>query len=192
MARKKISFLILFLSLNTFLSFSQKTDKQKTVLSKFSISTQGLFLSPHLQDGNIKTPGYEIESNSYIQGFNVELNYNFNQYFLLGFGTGIEKLTQPAMKYYPVYLKAMGNFFDRYNSCYIKFNFGTHLGEIDKTGFVFRSGIGYKVPIIKKVTSYFEFTYFYQNISKTYTNSGRIDNYYNLEGVGITIGIELN
>ena len=40
--------------------------------------------------------------------------------------------------------------------------------------------------------SNFEFSYSYQNIYKTFENSQRPENYYNIESIGLTIGIEFN
>jgi len=81
---------------------------------------------------------------------------------------------------------------DTKNSIYTKANFGIHLGDLDKSGFVFRGGLGYRLKVYKNILSNFELSYSYQNIYKSFENSQRPENYYNIESLGISIGIEIN
>jgi len=143
-------------------------------------------------NGSIYNTIYELEDNSFIYGFSGELNYYLSSNFGLGLGFGIENLNQPNITYYPLYINIIGVLDDTKNSIYTKANFGIHLGDLDKSGFVFRGGLGYRLKVYKNILSNFELSYSYQNIYKSFENSQRPENYYNIESLGISIGIEIN
>lgn len=159
-----------------------------------SLKAQTLVLLPY-DDGtnrDVYDTDYELEDNTFVFGLNVELNYYLNQNLGLGLGFGYEKINQPNFFYNPVYFNLIGVLNDTKDALYAKANFGTHLGNLDKSGFVFRAGLGYRLKVFKNILSNFEFTYSYQNIYKTFKNSERPENYYNIESIGLTIGIEFN
>ena len=159
-----------------------------------SLKAQTLVLLPYDDgtNGDVYDTSYELEDNTFVFGLNAELNYYFNQNLGLGVGFGYEKINQPNFFYYPVYINLIGVLNDTKDALYAKANFGTHLGDLDKSGFMFRGGLGYRLKVFKNILSNFEFTYSYQNIYKTFTNSERPENYYNIESIGLTIGIEFN
>ena len=159
-----------------------------------SFKTQTLVLFPYDDgtNGDIYETDFELEDNSFVYGFNAELNYYIDSNFGVGLGLGFEKLNQPNIIYYPLYLNIIGVLNDTKNAVYTKINFGIHLGDLDKSGFIFRGGLGYRLKVYKNILSNFELTYSYQNIYKSFKNSQRPENYYNIESIGITIGIEIN
>jgi len=159
-----------------------------------SFKTQTLVLFPYDDgtNGGVYNTDFEIENNTFIFGLNSEVNYYFSQNFGVGIGFGFEKINQPNFIYYPIYLNIISALNDTKNAIYAKVNFGTHLGNLDKSGFVFRGGLGYRLKVYKNILSNFELTYSYQNIYKSFKNSQRPENYYNIESVGITVGIEIN
>ena len=184
---------LLFLASSTIL-FAQKSKSEYLKDQGLSFKTQTLVLIPYDNGTNngVYDTEYELEYNTFIFGLNAELNYYFNQNLGVGIGFGYEKINQPNFFYYPIY----SNFFialnDTKDAMYLKFNFGTHIGNLEKSGFLFRGGFGYRLKVFKNIISNFEFSYSYQNIYKTFINSGRPENYYNIESIGLTLGIEFN
>ncbi|MGJ8745995.1 hypothetical protein [Polaribacter sp.] len=188
---KEWSFSIL-LSLLSFLVISQEKDisyRKKGL----SIKAQSLILIRY--DKNLFKDTYqtnfELKENSFLYGANGELNYFFNSHLATGFGFGYEKISQPNIIYIPAYINVLGYFSKKEKSLYSKLNLGVHLGNIDEKGFLFRFGLGVRLMLLKKVKSNIEFTYSFQNLNKTFENSNRPDNFYNLESIGLTLGIEI-
>tara|TARA_B110000091_G_C13740371_1_gene443061 strand:+ start:81 stop:662 length:582 start_codon:yes stop_codon:yes gene_type:complete len=185
--------IILVLSCTFFVN-AQEVEDEFFKDQGLSFKAQTLVLLPYDDgtNGDVYDTDYELEDNTFVFGLNAELNYYFNQNLGVGIGFGYEKINQPNFFYYPVYFNLIGVLNDNKDALYAKANFGTHLGDLDKSGFVFRGGLGYGLKVFKTILSNFEFTYSYQNIYKTFTNSERPENYYNIESIGITIGIEFN
>lgn len=183
---------ILILLCSTFVYGQIKSDeyfKEKGL----SLKVQSSFLYP-FDDGDRSRldSELELEGHSFIIGLNAELNYYFNQHFAAGLGVGYEKLNQPNLYYHPVYFNLSLFANETKESLYAKVNFGTHMGDLSQSGFLFRSGLGYRLKIYKNILSNFEFTYSFQNIYTSYTSFERPSNYYNIESLGISIGIEFN
>jgi hypothetical protein len=190
---KEWSFSISFLFIS-FILFSQDNDK---VLNKkgLSFKAQSLILSYYEKNDTNISPyqtDFELSNSTFLYGINTELNYYFSPYFATGLGFGVEQISQPNIVYMPLYINAIGLFNSGKKSLYSKLNFGIHLGDIDNLGFLFRFGLGGRFVVFKKIASNIEVTYSFQNIDKTFNNSNRPENYYNIESIGITIGIEIN
>ena len=134
---------------------------------------------------------FELKENSFLFGASGELNYYFNSYLATGLGFGYEKNSEPSIAYMPLYINFLGYFSEKEKSLYSKLNFGIHLGDVDRNGFLFRFGLGVRLKLFKKVKSNIEFAYSFQNLNKTFENSNKPDNYYNLESIGLTLGIEI-
>jgi len=177
------------------LGYSQQTKSNDFFKDKgLSLKAQTFILSPYNEEvGNsLYDTDFELEYKTIVYGANIEINYYLNPHFGLGIGIGYEMINQPHFEYYPLYLSLMGALNETKNSIYTKANIGVHLGDLDQSGFVFRGGLGYRLKVFENILSNFEFTYSYQNIYKSFENSERPENYYNLESVGLTIGIEIN
>lgn len=176
------------------LIFAQNNEDEYFKDQGLSLKAQTLVLLPYDDgtNGDVYDTDYELEDNTFVFGLNAELNYYFSQNLGVGIGFGYEKINQPNFFYYPVFINLIGVLNDTKDALYVKANFGTHLGDLDKSGFIFRGGLGYRLKVFKNILSNFEFTYSYQNIYKTFTNSERPENYYNIESIGLTIGIEFN
>ena len=172
--------------------FSQSDDEYAKEKG-FSINTQSIFLFPYGDNigGGIHKTLYDLEYDSRVYGVNTSVNYYFSPYLATGLGIGYEKLTQPEIVYYPIFLNLRSTLMDTKNTVTTGFNFGTHLGDVDQSGFLFRWTVGYRTKLFKKVLGYFEMIYSYQNIYNSYEDSGRIDNYYNVESIGLSISIEI-
>jgi len=187
------SMIIIFLISSSILAQSNKIEEDFKEQG-LSFKAQSIVLLPYNDgtNGNLYDTNYELENNSFIYGFNGELNYYLNPNFGLGIGLGYENLNQPNINYYPLYLNIISALDDIENTVYAKVNFGIHLGNLDKSGFLFRGGLGYRLKVYKNILSNFEFSYSYQKIYKSFKNSQRPENYYNVESIGLTIGIEIN
>ncbi len=142
-------------------------------------------------DGYFDTK-FEIERNTVVYGLNSTLTYFFTPYFGLGMGIGYEYINQPRFSYFPIYLNGIFAFNETKNSYYLRGNYGTFLGNLDKSGVFVRAGIGYRFILAKKLLLNFEILYSFQNMYKTFENSERPENYYNIEGIGIAIGVMFN
>lgn len=189
---KEWNFSIIFF-LISLLVFSQ--EKKTGVQEKgLSFKTQSLVLIRYnnTESKDIYQKDFELGENTFLYGINGEFNYYFNPHFAAGIGVGLEKISKPSIVYTPLYVNIIGVFNKTQKSLYSKLNFGVHLGNIDNTGFLFRFGLGAKVPFFKKIPLNIEFTYSFQNLNKTFVNSNRPDNFYNLESIGLSIGIEIN
>ena len=158
-----------------------------------NFSTQSLFLFPYGDEvgGGIQNTSYDLEFDSRVYGVNISINYYINPYMASGFGIGYEKLTQPEIVYYPIFLNLRSTLMDTKNTVTTGLNFGTHLGDIDQSGFLFRWTIGYRTKLFEKILGYFGMIYSCQNMYKSLVDSGRIDNYYNVESIGLSISIEI-
>jgi len=193
MVREWFFNIILVLSCSFFVN-AQEVEDEFFKDQGLSFKAQTLVLFPYDDgtNGDIYDTNYELENNTFIFGINTEINYYLNSNFGAGFGFGYEKINQPNFSYFPIYLNLIGVLNDTKDAIYVKVNFGSHLGDLDKSGFLFRGGLGYRLKVYKSILSNFEFSYSYQNIYKTFENSQRPENYYNIESIGLTIGIEFN
>ena len=135
---------------------------------------------------------FELNETSRIVGFQGEVNYFVSKYFAFGLGIGGEKLTQPEVKYYPAYTNFLAVFYNKKNSMYFKFNLGTHLGNLDKKGNFYRTGIGYRIRAYKNSIINIEGTYSNHFFYKKFQSSGRPVDAYSFDMLGITLGIEFN
>ena len=183
--------IVLIVICSIFANAQSAEDEFKEQGLSFKAQTLFLILSDDGTNGYFNTD-YELEDNTTIFGLNTELNYYFNQHMGVGIGFGYEKVNQPKFIYYPIYVNLLGILNNTKDALYVKANFGTHLGNLDKSGFLFRAGWGYRLKVHKNILSNFEFSYSFQNLYKTFRNSKRLENYYNIESIGLTIGIEFN
>lgn len=191
---KKIAYLIYIFCLVDF-CYSQQIKSNDLFKNKgVSLKAQTFILFPYNEEiGNsIHDTNFELEYNTIVYGASLEMNYYFNPHFGLGTGISLERINQPYFEYFPLYVSIFSALNESKNSIYTKANIGFHMGDVDKSGFVFRGGLGYRLKVFRNILSNFELTYSYQNIYKSFENSGRPENYYNLESIGLTIGIELN
>lgn len=181
---------VLILSVFILLPFFMLGQKSKPQGKGISIEPKGLTLITYIGDfrGGYDTD-YEKEENTHILGINLETNYFFNNTFAVGLGLGYEKINQPEFSYIPIYLNLIGNLDEEF---YINFQFGAHKGDVDHSGFLFRGGLGYRVPIIHLLRANFILVYSFQNMYKSFENSGRPENYYNFTSVGIAVSLKIN
>lgn len=135
---------------------------------------------------------YNLENHSMLFGFSAEVNYYLYDFVGVGGGIGWERLNQPKLDYIPVYANVIFFAFETINTLYAKGSYGYHFGNIDGSGAYSRFGIGYRFRVSKKLNSLVEFTSNFQNIYKNYPDSERISNYYNLQGLGISLAFEIN
>lgn len=184
--------IIVLLSMNLYGQLNDQSENPYESGINFKI--QAFYLFPFSKEVGVVTyeNDYELTEDSNQYGFDTEINYMISPYFGVGLGTGIETLQQPKCSYFPLYLNLFCPLSKTENSLTTNVNFGIHLGNVDKLGFILRSGIGYRTGVGKKLLANFEITYSFQNLYKSFENSGRISNYYNLESLGFKVGIEVH
>lgn len=183
-------FFLVILILNNSLIQAQDIDKKSR---GFAFGGETLALIPY--DGSINSiyeTDYEVDADSFIWGVSLFTHYHFSHNIYASLALGYETLNQPNINYYPFtigggLLTSSGN-----NGFLLEANFGTHLGDLESSGFIFRGKIGYSVGFLYNKSLNFGLLYSYQNLNKTFENSMRPENYYNMESLGIFINIKWN
>lgn len=172
--------------------YSQNLDeKPKGNLDNFSIGVRALaFVSWY--DNAMKTDNnldiadnnYEFNKDTKLVGANLLVRYYVYEGISIGLGTGIEEITQPKIKYVPAFVNLTLSSGRVGNGFHTEVDFGSHFGDLDKNGFMFRAGLGYRFRIHKQFFGYTSLMYTYQNLYKTFEVSNR-DNIYNFESAGL-------
>lgn len=158
----------------------------------FSFKIQGVYLNHTAYEMESEfDSAYQIGWYTNITGVNIELNYYLSPLFGIGIGTGYERISKPGFHYYPLYLNIIAPLSDRKNTFYVKSNLGGQLG-IDGFGSLLRAAIGYRFKVYKNILSNLEITYVFQDMYKDLVHAEQIENYLNIQGVGISLGIEFN
>jgi len=173
--------LIFFLLLISNLLFSQNKDYDFTEDSNWGFYTEYINLS----DTSDSVKGIDYK----INGVDAAIIYYVGKSLGFHIGSGYEYIDTIDIHYAPLYV-GLNLQFRRINSIYTRVSFGTHLGEFDKSGFLFRWGLGYQYNVFRKVQAYLGFLYCYQNVYKTVESLDK--KYFNIEGVGFSIGLKFN
>ena len=168
--------------------FGQTKKQEKGI----SVEAQYLFLVPYNDDIYKPKTNFDLNETSRVSGFTIYANYYFYDWLSLNIGSGYEKINQPNINYVPVLLGLKIASGKNLESFITSIGFGKHIGKFDNSGFLFRWSIGYRFNIYKSILGTTEMYYSYQNLFKTYPNSNRGFNTYNIEAVGLRFGIELN
>lgn len=171
--------IIVFLFSNCIYSQDIIDDEQKE--SNWSFYTEYMNLysySELLNQTDYKTTGIDAAVLYYVGksiGFHI--------------GSGYEYIDAIDTHYSPLYV-GLNLQFRKINSVYTRVSFGTHLGEFDKGGFMFRWGLGFQFKIFKSTQAYIGFLYSFQNIYKTVESLDK--DYFNIKSAGFSIGFKFN
>jgi hypothetical protein len=131
-------------------------------------------------------------SRSKLFGINLEVNYRFDEYWIVGLGTGYETINKPSIDYVPVYLSLRSSIGDsKINAPIFRLNIGTHFGDLSKNGILFRTAMGYRMPLMKEFCVDVEGIVSYQALRKEFDSQPEVVQYYNMLGFGIGVGFEL-
>ena len=127
--------------------------------------------------------------------FNLQtfaMSYRFDEYWIVGLGSGFEQINQPDISYIPVYLSLRSSIGgDKIEAPIFRLDVGTHFGDLAKNGALLRAGIGYRLPIYKELCLNLEGIITYQGIRKEFESHPDVIQYYNMYGFGIGVGLEL-
>ena len=178
MKRILLSLIILF---HTVCFFGQDSELDFDEDSNLGFYTEYINLS----DTSDSVQGIDYK----IKGIDGSIIYYVGNSIGFHIGSGYEYIDAIDTHYTPLYV-GLNLQFRRINSLYTRISFGTHFGEFDKSGFLFRWGLGYQYNIFKKVQAYLGFLYCYQNVYKTVESLDK--SYFNVEGVGFSIGLKFN
>lgn len=130
-------------------------------------------------------------SNSQLFGVNFEAHYRFDEYWIVGLGTGYEYINQPDISYFPVYLSLRSSIGgDKLKAPIFRLDFGTHFGDLAKAGALLRAGIGYRIPLFKTFCLNIEGVFTYQGLRKEFDLQPGVIQYYNMFGFGVGTGFE--
>ncbi|HUH35759.1 MAG TPA: hypothetical protein VL022_08010 [Moheibacter sp.] len=129
---------------------------------------------------------------SYLLGINFEAHYRFDEYLVVGLGTGFEQIHHPDISYVPVYISLRSSIGgEKIEAPIFRLDIGTHFGDLAKNGTLLRVGMGYRLPIFKALCANFEGLLTYQAIRKEFDIQPDVVQYYNMVGIGIGVGLEL-
>ncbi|NLN34066.1 MAG: hypothetical protein GX159_10795 [Flavobacteriaceae bacterium] len=129
---------------------------------------------------------------SRLIGINFEASYRFDEFWILGLGTGYEYINQPDISYVPLYISLRSSIGgDKIEAPIFRLNVGTQFGDLAKIAPLLRAGIGYRLPIYKELCLNLEGIITYQGLRKEFESNPGIIQYYNMYGFGIGAGLEL-
>ncbi|MFH6994594.1 hypothetical protein [Flavobacterium sp. FlaQc-48] len=170
--------------------YSQKEDFKN---KGFSVEASAIVLFPY--DFKIPSEHDEISetsTKSKILGTSVHLNYYISKSFAFTASSGYESINQPKIAYIPISSGIKWVLNDTKESLLTSFDFGGHLGQVEKFGVLLRIGVGYRFVTAKKILGDFELCYSHQNLYKTFIKQdNRTIDYHNIESAGFKIGIEI-
>lgn len=135
---------------------------------------------------------YMHTRHSRLFGANFEAHYRFDEYWIVGLGTGFEQIKHPDISYIPVYLSLRSSIGgDKIEAPIFRLDVGTQFGDLAKIAPLFRVGMGYRLPIYKEFCLNLEGIITYQGIRKEFDLEPDTIMEYNMFGIGIGAGIEL-
>lgn len=192
-----ISFILISAVPNTLFGFQSKkvkvdNDKTKTV-NQFNYRLRSFLFFSYADDSMLepRNPFDFVDGESILYGMNISVNYKIIDGISVGLGSGIEKFEIPSFNFVPFFSSIVLNGGSKKNSFHLESNIGGHFIKNEKTGILFRIIAGYRFNIHKKFFSDLSLVYTFQNLYKTFENSGRDDNYYNFESIGISAALEI-
>lgn len=129
---------------------------------------------------------------SQLFGVNFEAHYRFDEFWIVGLGTGYEKINQPDISYIPLYISLRSSIGgEKLEAPIFRLDVGTQFGDLAKNGILLRTGIGYRLPIYKELCLNLEGIFTYQGLRKEFEAHPGVIQYYNMYGFGIGVGLEL-
>lgn len=173
------------------LCFSQDSPVVNSKIGNFGIGVQGLAFVSWYDDADEQGNPFDFNDDTRLIGANILVHYYVYDGISLGLGSGVEQITQPDIKYVPVFANVTLSSGKMGDGVHTEVNFGKHYGDLDKGGFMFRAGVGYRFRIHKQLFGYTSLLWTYQNLYKTFEGSQR-DNIYNFESVGLLVGVDIN
>lgn len=184
-------FTILFIwTLFCKMCYSQNLNREKGF--QFNVQTFAMVVGNADEIDTTPLEHYMHIRDSRLFGFNFEASYRFDEYWIIGLGTGYEKINQPDIVYIPFYLSLRSSIDgEKIEAPIFRLDLGTHFGNLSKNGALLRAGIGYRIPIYKELCLNLEGIATYQGIRKEFDTHPEIIQYYNMFGFGIGAGLEL-
>lgn len=187
----KISTLLIF-ALYPLLIFGQNKIEKREKGFQFNVQTFAMAVGN--ADEVDTTPEEHLMHvrDSRLFGVNFEASYRFDEYWIVGLGTGYEQINQPDISYIPVYLSLRSSIGgEKIVAPIFRLDVGTQFGDLAKNGVLLRTGIGYRLPIYKELCLNLEGIISYQGIRKEFDSHPDAIQYYNMFGFGIGAGLEL-
>ena len=183
------SFFLFLLSLNV---FPQEMATKRSSGFQINLQTMGMLVSNKDEIDTTPAEYAMLMSESQLFGANLEVGYRFDEYWIVGLGTGYETINKPSIDYVPVYLSLRSSIGDsKINAPIFRLNIGTHFGDLSKNGILFRTAMGYRLPLMKEFCMNVEGIVSYQALRKEFDSQPEVVQYYNMLGFGIGVGFEL-
>lgn len=98
--------LFLFLLFASFYLFAQKTTVKREKGFQFNAQSFAAIVGNKSEDDTVREEYIMHMRESRLYGVNFEVNYRFDEYLIVGLGTGYEYINQPETSYIPVYITA--------------------------------------------------------------------------------------
>lgn len=189
--RKIIGILLFYIFLyGTCFSQNQSLKREKGF--QFNVQTFAMIVGNVDEIDTTPAEHFMHVRDSRLFGVNFEASYRFDEYWIVGLGTGYEAINQPDISYLPVFLSLRSSIGgDKLEAPIFRLDVGTHFGDLAKNGALLRAGIGYRVPIYKEFCLNLEGIITYQGIRKEFESHPNVIQYYNMYGFGIGAGLEL-
>ncbi|MFA7449093.1 MAG: hypothetical protein WCY77_11700 [Weeksellaceae bacterium] len=183
-----------FFVYNLFFGFcySQNQGVKREKGFQFNLQTFAMVVGNADEIDTTPTEYFMHVRDSRLFGVNLEASYRFDEYWIVGLGSGFEQINQPDISYIPVYLSLRSSIGgDKIEAPIFRLDVGTHFGDLAKNGALLRAGIGYRLPIYKELCLNLEGIITYQGIRKEFESHPDVIQYYNMYGFGIGVGLEL-
>lgn len=155
----------------------------------FGVVFQSLVLFPTNFDDTPDSDSFDINQ---VWGFNTTLKYAFDPSFQLSVTTGYEKISPNDISYVPLLFGVRIYTDETVKAAYVHADYGLHLREVDKPGYIFRAGLGYRFPVYKRLAGLVEFTFSMQDLQKNTENMVVEEKSFFIRSFGITTGFEIN
>lgn len=183
------SFFLFLLSLNV---FPQEMATKRSSGFQINLQTMGMLVSNKDEIDTTPAEYAMLMSESQLFGANLEVGYRFDEYWIVGLGTGYETINKPSIDYVPVYLSLRSSIGgERIQAPIFRLNFGTHFGDLTKNGALLRIAMGYRIPVFQTRGLVFEGIFTYQGLRKEFESLPGEELKYNMVGIGVGIGLEL-
>ncbi len=135
---------------------------------------------------------FDFNNDTRLIGMNLSVNYNIINGISIGVGSGFETFTQPKFTYVPLYTRLALNGGTVKDSFHVELIIGGHFTNDSRRGGLHRFLLGYRFRVHKTLFADVSMLYTYQNLYQTFDGSQRLDNYYNFDSIGLSIGLDLN
>ena len=161
--------------------------------SRITLNARGLAFPSFNDDTQLEPDNiFDFSDETQMSGLNFGINYYIFSGVSVGLGSGLEYFRNPDFRYFPIFMRIALNGGNKKNSIHTACVLGGHITNRSEMGILARFYLGYRFRVFKDLFADFSMVYTFQNLYQSFPNSGRLDDYYNFESIGLSVGIDLN